>query len=170
MSHSRPFAAPIHTARWRCGMTLVDLVITVLIVGILAAVAAPRFTDAAARLNAESVARRIAGDLNYARRIARQTSRTVSITFRATPPGYDMTGVEHPAHAAQSYSVNIADIDGSVRLSSYNFDGGAKVSFNNYGRPLVGSLALVAGTVVVRSGSHSVNVTIDPSTGEASIP
>ncbi len=154
----------------RAGVTLVDLVITVMIVAILAAVAMPRFASTVSRLRTEAVARRIASDLNFARRTAIQTSRTTSVTFAAAPAGYTMTGVEHPAYPSQAYVVAVADIDGSVALQSFNFDGGPVLSFNTYGRPLVGSNALAVGAVVVASGGHALSVVVDPSTGETSVP
>lgn len=151
----------------RHGAALVDLVITVLVIGILSAVAMPRFASAVARLRTEAVAKRVASDLNYARRNAIQTSRLATVTFRASPAGYDFTGVANPARPSQNYSVNLADLDSGVVLSSFSFDGGATFSFNNYGRPLVGTAPLASGTIRVASGEHSFNVTINASTGEA---
>ena len=154
----------------RKGVTLVDLVITVLIIGILAAAAAPRFATALARLRAESGARRIASDLNYARRCAMQTSRQTTVTFRSSPAGYDMTNVEHPARPGQPYQVNLSDIDASLALTSFNFNGGASISFNTYGRPLAGNTALTTGVVTISSGGQSSTATVSAQTGEAAVP
>lgn len=167
---AKPDKLARNIAAGRTGATLVDLVITVLIIGILAAAAAPRFANAVARMRAEAVARRIASDLNYARRTAMQASVATTVTFRATPAGYDMTKVSHPAHPKQSYSVEIADVDSGVALSSVQFNGGLVLSFDLYGRARVSGAALTSGTVVVQSGGHSFTVAIDPSTGEASVP
>ncbi len=48
------------------GFTMMDLVITMLIIGILAAVAAPKFVDSLHRMRAEAAAKRIMVDLSYA--------------------------------------------------------------------------------------------------------
>jgi len=149
---------------------MVDMVITVLIIGILAAVAAPKFATAYARLQAEATARRIASDLNYARRAARQTSQTAVVTFRTSPAGYDMENVEHPAYPSQSYSVNLSDVESNILLEQVSFDGSNQLRFNSYGRPLVGTTPLLNGFVKVRSGTSAATITIDPSTGEATFP
>lgn len=169
--HFRPIwrRPRLGTAR-RAGVTLIDLVITILVIGILSAVALPRFVDAVDRLRTEAVARRIASDLNYARRMAIQSSRTVTVTFVASPAGYQMAGVVHPDHPSQSYAVGLADLDSTVALKTFQFNGGGSLSFNTYGRPLVGVAALVTGTVEVSSGNRVFTVVVDPATGESSVP
>ncbi|MEZ6134995.1 MAG: HD domain-containing phosphohydrolase [Pirellulaceae bacterium] len=162
---------PLHTLRRRrAGVTLIDLVICIMIMGILTAVGAPKFASTVASLRCEAVAKRIASDLNFARRKAIQTSQVVTITFRTEPAGYDMNGVTNPADPTIDYSVNLADIDGSVSMQSASFDGSLSFSFNNYGRPLVGLTALNSGNITVTSGTHSSSVTIEAATGEAIIP
>lgn len=153
----------------RLGVTLIDLVITILILGILAAAALPRFSSAVDRLRAEAVARRIAADLNYARRIAIHSNQRVTIQFVSSPAGYQTTGVVHPDHPSQSYSVGLTDVDGGVTLQSVDFDGSMSLSFNSYGRPLVASAALLVGTIQVSCGGHVCTVSVDPATGEATV-
>ena len=153
--------------RVHCGVTLIDLVICVMVMGILAAVGVPRFSSTVSRLRCEAVAKRIASDLNYSRRVAIQSSRTVTITFRNTPAGYDMTGVVNPANPLSPYLVSLSDVDGSVSMTGTAFDGGAALSFNNYGRPMVGATAMVSGSVTLRSAEHTFTVVVTPATGEA---
>lgn len=162
--HDKPAPAP------RGGATLVDLIITVLILGILAATAMPRFAEVTARLRTEAVARRVAADLNFARRATMQTSRTVTLTFQSAPAGYSLAGATHPAYPHTPYAVTFADVDSTVQLQSCSFNGGSTLSFNAYGRPLAGANALTAGTVVLRNGSHTFSVVVNPATGEAALP
>lgn len=159
----------LKTTRGHKGVTLVDLILCVMIMGILAAVGAPRFASTIARLRCEAVAKRIAGDLNYSRRVAIQTSRTSTITFRSSPAGYDMNGVEHPYKPSVDYSVDLSEVDDSVVLVSANFDSGTSLTYNNYGRPMVGNLAMVSGSVTLRSGAHTFVVVVIPTTGEAEV-
>lgn len=156
--------------RLRGGVTLVDLVITVLIVGILAAVAAPRFAAAAAAMRTEAVARRIAADLNYARRTAILTSRETSVNFALSPAGYVMTGVTNPDRPAEAYQVSLSDLDAGASLASASFNGSALVSYNSYGRPIVSGAALTAGSVDVSVLGGSRTVVVDPNSGEATAP
>jgi Tfp pilus assembly protein FimT len=157
-------------ATGRSGATLIDLVITVLVMGILAAVAAPRFASALARLQAEAGARRVAGDLNYARRVAIQTSRQTTVAFRTSPAGYDMTAVDDPAYPGQAYSVDLSAVGAGLALQSAVFNGGATIHYNAYGRPLVGGAALTTGTVVVSVGGQTRSVIVNVDTGEATVP
>ena len=157
---------PISLNRIQHGVTLIDLVICVMVMGILAAVGVPKFASAVSRLRCEAVAKRVASDLNFARRVAIQSSRTATVAFRSNPAGYDMTGVANPANATIQYSVNLSDVDSSIALVAFSFNGGSSLAFNNYGRPMVGPTAMVSGGVTVRSGEHSFNVIVTATTGE----
>jgi len=65
----------------RSGISLVELVITMLILGILASVAAPRYFDAVARFRVEAAAKRIAADLNLTREAAISKGVAESVNF-----------------------------------------------------------------------------------------
>jgi Tfp pilus assembly protein FimT len=153
------------------GVTLVDLVITVLIVGILSAVAAPQFVSASARVRSEAVARRIAGDFNYARRAAILNSCQATITFTLSPFSYQMTNVAHPYRPGQQYACALSDLDSSVTVSTAEFNGTANLAFNAYGRPLAGFplVALTSGSIVVQMDGEASSVVIDSASGEAKV-
>ncbi|QDU90388.1 hypothetical protein Pla175_37920 [Pirellulimonas nuda] len=152
--------------------SLIDLVITVLIMGILAAVAGPRFAATSAGLRSEAVARRIAADLNYARRHAILNSRECTITFNLSPPGYAMVGVADPARVGRTYQVALSDLDGGAAVASAAFNSTRSVTYNAYGLPLAGSpaAALASGAVVVAVAGASRTIVVDKDTGEATLP
>jgi type II secretory pathway pseudopilin PulG len=172
---SRDSAFTIRSARtWRytpsrAATSMIDLVICVLVMGIMAAVALPKFSSAVASLRCEAVAKRIASDLNYARRMSMQTSLETEVGFRNFPAGYDMLNVESPIRPNKQYVVNLSDIDSAVGLTSFSFDGKSKLKFNAYGRPLVNSGPLKVGQIVVSCGTFQYKAVIDPSTGEAQV-
>ncbi len=156
----------------RRGISLVDLVVTVLIMSIIAAVAIPRFTGVLAEYKVETAARQIAADLNYARQYARQTSGTATVEFQVAPPGYLLIGVPALDHSGTDHSVDLNDRGYGVALSTVNLDGGTRVTFDQYGRPFTGgtTVALTNGSVAVQSGAATQTVTIDAGTGKAVIP
>lgn len=162
-----PVATVVPASSPRRGVALVDMVISVGVMGILAAVAIPRFADASANLRAESTARRVAAELNFARRTAILTSRTTTITFVVTPASYTMTNVPDPYQRAANLATTLADVDANARFGTVQFDGGLTLSFNPYGRPLASNGALASSTIQVKVGGRQRNVTIDLALGEA---
>jgi Tfp pilus assembly protein FimT len=67
--------------RQRQGFTLADLMITVLILGILSAVTAPKMMNTMGRLQVEAAAKHVAADLRYARQLAKVHGTNQSVTF-----------------------------------------------------------------------------------------
>lgn len=55
----------------RRGVSLAEIVVVVMIIGIVSAIAIPRFANAASRQKADAAARRVAADLNLTSRLAR---------------------------------------------------------------------------------------------------
>lgn len=154
----------------RNAFTLLDLTITILILGIVAAMALPKFAQSLDQIRVDSAARFIAADLNYARHRAQISSQNVPINFTMSPAGYSLPTTPHLNRSGASYSVNLADNGYSVALS-LNLGGNSSVTYNPYGLPLVGSplSAMSTGTITVSSGMKSKVVTISPQTGRASI-
>ena len=151
-------------SRQRAGFTLVELVITVLIMGILAAVAAPKFADSLSRFRVEAAAKRVAADLQLARREAQSgsASRTVQFNF----PGldrYTLVGMQDLNHPNQGYEIDLAGAPYFSFIVSVNFGGDADVILYGYGTPDSG------GTVVVESGGHQATIGVDADSGKIKI-
>lgn len=159
-----------HRLRRRAGFTLVDVTITLLILGIIAAIAAPRFSRSLDAVRADCAARQIAADLNYARHRAMLSSALVPVEFTLSPPSYAMPTTPHLNRSKTSYAVNLAQLGLGVQLT-VDLNGGRSVAYNAYGLPLAGSsqTPLSQGVITVRSGAATRTVLIHPQTGRASV-
>ena len=148
----------------RTGFTIVELVISVLIVGILAAVTAPKFFGTLNRMRVEAAAKRIKVDLGYLQQTAISESTTLSMSFTPASNAYSIPTRQNLDRPGLSYAVALDDSPYDAALVSAALGGDSDVQFDRYGKPDSG------GTITVASGSYQETVTIDSETGKASIP
>ena len=148
----------------RRGVTSIELVITVMIIGIIAAVATPRFTQfyRTERLNAAG--RRVAADLNLARSWAATTSSPQTVTFSLANHGYIVSGgLEDPQRPGKIFETRLNTEPYWSRIFSVNFDSLNVVSFNGAGLPSSG------GTIVIGNKPQAITIVVDPVTGKATV-
>ncbi len=148
---------------FRRGFSLAELVCVVVIIGILAAIAAPRFSNSLALQHVEAAARRTVVDLAFAQRQAKSSNVAQTVRFDPAIGEYSLVGMPHPDHPGLEYKVSLREEPYSATLVSADFGGDKEIIFDIYGMPDSD------GSVVIRVGSHVRTITIDAQTGKASV-
>ena len=143
------------------GFSLVELVLVIVTIGLVAAIAVPRFAGASANYRASLSARRIAADLDVARSRAVAQGRPQSVVF--TAGGYRLADGASPLSPNVGEPVDLAGEPYRAAIVSANFSGTMTAVFNGYGAAPGG------GEVVVRSGDSQKRVVLDAGTGRATV-
>lgn len=147
----------------RPAVTLIELLITVLLIGIVTAVAVPRFADAICYHRAEAAARRLKADLEFARRRAETASISRTIDFHLADDSYTLVGVEDSDHPGAEYTVRLGDSPFEASIVSADFGGTPQLVFDGYGVPQS------PGAVVIQAGAYQKTITVGVETGKPSI-
>jgi prepilin-type N-terminal cleavage/methylation domain-containing protein len=141
--------------RSRDAYTLVELVVVVLLLGIFASVAAPKYGEALASYKVNCAARRIAADLRMARDYAERLSQAEAVDFNAANESYAMSTMRNPDRPALAYTVSLTASQYPVDIVSALFGAVDAVQFDMYGRPNN------SGTVVVQSKTYQRTIEVD---------
>ncbi|HEY1686402.1 MAG TPA: GspH/FimT family pseudopilin [Tepidisphaeraceae bacterium] len=147
----------------RSGFTVVEMVMCMVIMVIFTAIAAPRYAESIAHYRVDMAARRLSGDLNWARTLARSTSTSVSVSFNTTSSAYTLNGVADPDMPTQTYSVNLLNNPYKSTLSSASFNSATTLTFDGYGSPSS------AGSVVLTCGSFTKTISVSADDGAVSV-
>ena len=145
------------------GFTLIDLVMTVAVIAIIAAIATPRYANALTRYRAEAAARRVVADLALARQTAKSTSSSRTVEFDAGDDSYVIPNVRELDTAGTTYRVQLQDPPYQAQIVSVDLGGDSEIIFDGFGIPDSG------GSVVVQAGDYQYTVVVDPETGAAQI-
>jgi prepilin-type N-terminal cleavage/methylation domain-containing protein len=146
----------------RRAFTVVELVIVVMVMGILAAVAAPTFFDSLLFHRVETAARRVKADLDYARQRARLISAAQTVTFANSV--YTLGGTAKSLdNANAAFTVDLKKSPYLLDSATATFGGSATITFDGYGTPSSG------GSVVLTAKDHQCTVTVEATTGATRI-
>jgi general secretion pathway protein H len=136
------------------GFTLLELLVTMTIAGLLVSVVAPRLLDTAAHARLRTAAERMAVTLREARATARRTVRADSIVIDPAGKGYGAAGKDFllPAGEAVSFKPYFERPEAENNALTFLPDGSSS-----------------GGTVVFTHGVDSVRVDVDWLTGRVSV-
>lgn len=136
--------------------TLIELTITLMIMGIVAGTAVPRYFDALTNYRGRSVAKRIEADLQYAARIAEQTSSPTTVLFDVAGHSYEIVGLTDIDRRNRTYQFNLQDSRYQGKLLQVEFADSTQVVFDIHGLPdNSGKIAFLVGDVQYTIGLAS---------------
>ncbi len=145
------------------GFTLIDLVMTVAVIAIIAAIATPRYANALTRYRAEAAARRVVADFALARQTAKSTSSSRTVQFDVADDSYLIPNVRELNTTGTMYGVQLQDPPYQAQIVSVDLGGDWEITFDGFGIPDSG------GSVIVQTGDYQYTVVVDPETGAAEI-
>ncbi len=148
----------------REGFSLLEMSLVVLLLGLLAALAVPRYASSANNYQVSLAARKVAADLGRARADAWNRGVHRTVTFNTAALQYTLTGVADMNTGAANAVVSLNTSPYNLTQLAANFNGTASVIFDGYGMPNNG------GQVTVTSGTLSQTVTVNGATGNITIP
>jgi len=136
------------------GCTLLELLVTMTIAGLLVSVVAPRLLDTAAHARLRTAAERVAVTLRATRATARRTAQAGTVVIDPAGKGYTSPGGTFllPAGEAVTFKPYLERPDAARNTLTFLPDGSSS-----------------GGTVVFTHGSDSVRVDVDWLTGRITV-
>ena len=164
------------------GFSYLELILVIGMIGILAAIAAPRVGQTSTHYRIDRAAWHLANDIAYAQSIARQSSQIQTVIFDIEEELITLPGIERLDHHQGDYRYKLADSLYGVDLVQVDFVNNAHVTspdtlaFDMWGMPMCGQpeeghpyTALSSGAIVLELGTESRTLTITPITGKVTI-
>jgi MSHA pilin protein MshC len=146
------------------GFTAIELILVIVILGILAAIAYPRFQGLPG-IRVSAAAQAIAADIRYAQSQAVSTAYNYKVYFYASTNSYSVyqvnrssgaeTIMSHPLKAGNYTVVVATDYPGVIIGGDYT------VEFDYLGAPSTGG----GGSVIVSGGGNSMTISVLANTG-----
>lgn len=155
--------------RRRRALTMIELVIVLLVIGLASAIAAPRFAESLRVTQLEAAAQQLAAHIRYLRAVAINEGRTVTLVCDNVNETYQCDSVDFPERIGDPLFVSLPDdYDATFRLNA-NFDSTSTMSFDFEGVPHVGATPMSNGRVTLRSGDYRFRVRVAAGTGETTV-
>lgn len=126
-------------SRTRPAFSLLELLITVAIMAILAAIAVPRISNSTDRYRLDLAMARLERDLISARELAMATSSTRSVVFDTADLQYSIPSRPDPAGRFASYTVRLGEPPYQLGGLSADLTGRPAIEFNGFGIPVSGA-------------------------------
>lgn len=153
----------------RRGFTFLELTIVVLIVGLLTAIGAPRFSRSLRTRNVRNAAIQLAAYVDYVRQTAINEGRSASLSVSTSEDRFTSPDVDFPDQVGVPISVPLKEMfDVSIELNA-SFDSGRALTFDLEGMPTVAGAPLINGVIQIRSPEIGYRIRINSGTGMVTI-
>ena len=153
----------------RNALSLIELTIVILILGIVSAVAAPRLGDSVRGSRLRAAANQIAGHVDYIRRVAVNEGRSASLVVNPVTDRYRSTNVDFPDQVGNLIRVGIKSVfDDEFELTA-DFDSQNAMTFDFEGVPRVGGTPMQSGTISIGYGGEFYDIVIAPGLGTTTV-
>lgn len=162
--------------RKRQAFTVIELVITIIVVAIISTSAYVSISNSQKSLKLRAAAEKIAFDLGYTRNLALSAAKWYGISFAANPTntytiyetdGATDTTIVNPARRGEPFVVDIsADFNNTI-IQSCDLAGGSKIEFSPLGVPYddkAGTALATTGEVVVSYSGMTRTIRVDANT------
>ncbi|GAA5507644.1 prepilin-type N-terminal cleavage/methylation domain-containing protein [Novipirellula caenicola] len=148
----------------RSGISLIEITIVLVILGIMTAAAAPRWADSLQRYRVANTANRVLADLKRTQLTAFRSSTAKTITFDVDHERYSIAGVTPLERPSGDYVIKLNESPyKSSLVSVWGRTGTQTLTFDGFGIPNQG------GNIVVGSGDLQAIISVDAVTGTAVI-
>ena len=137
--------------------------LTLIIIGLVAAMAVHRYGEAQARYRADAAAQRVVANLENAQTQAASSSGDITVWFRVYLDIFEITANASADNAELIYQTHLSEDPYFCDITEADFGGNHFVVFDGFGKPNTG------GTATLEVGGLTRTITLDPDTGKATL-
>ena len=149
--------------RARPAFTYIELAMSLAIMTILSAIAAPRYANFTTRHRMQSATRRVMSDLSLAARRARLKGASQTVAFDVINDSYAVGDLLDPDDPSKPYVTRIAAEPYNAAIVSADFGGDADLVFDAFGVPDTN------GSIVIRVGRFQQTIPITGADGSRGV-
>jgi Tfp pilus assembly protein FimT len=146
-----------------------EVTIAIMILGILAAVAVPRFGDSVRGSRLRAAANQIASHVDYIRQVAINQGRTATLLIVEGTDRYQSTDVEFPDKIGRLIDVPVKTAFDSTFELSADFDSHHQLTFDFEGVPRVPGGAMQSGVISIGYDDQNYEIVITPGLGTTTV-
>jgi prepilin-type N-terminal cleavage/methylation domain-containing protein len=147
----------------RTGLSLLELVVVMLAIGIIAVAGSLRYADALIHHRLQSAAQAITAELQGVSALARTRSQSVTISVDPIAETFTVSGIENPDASSRPYIVNVQNRF-ACEIERSDFPIASPLIVNAFGHPSK------AGAIVLKIGVSERSITVNHSQGTIQTP